>query len=390
MPIHLELSAAARLVLLTAAVVGAFVFAVGPASANHVSCGDTIVADTTLDSDLVNCPNNGIVIGADGITLDLNGHLVDGNATEAAGCDPDREPCDLGVANFGHDGVTVMNGSVREFAVGVLFGSTTAERVRNNRVLGVSSTGNNFAGLGMVSSVRSLVRNSSGDGSLAEGGAGMFLADAHRVRIVGNSFRHNPHVGMVTPDSSRNLIKGNLFLGNDDEAFLMEGGKRFRITRNRVVRNGAGITLGPGSRNVITRNRVSRGRDGIRIEKGRGNLVAGNVVVAAGRAGIRLGIRKPFIGGANNIVRRNLVRNSRVDGFVVVRKDRHSLLAGNVARGAGDDGFDVNSRSTTLTSNRAVRNGDLGIEAVFGVIDGGGNTASGNGDPLQCANVFCT
>jgi parallel beta-helix repeat protein len=390
MSIKTHLAAAARPALLTAAVVGAFIFAVGPASANHVNCGDTIVADTTLDSDLVNCPNNGIVIGADGITLDVNDHTIDGDGTETSGCDPDREPCDLGVANFGHDGVTVMNGSVREFAVGVLFGSTTAERVRDNRVLGVSSAGNQFAGLGMVSSVRSVVRNSAGDGSLGEEAAGMFLADAHRVRIVGNSFSHNPHVGMVTPDSSRNLIKGNVFLRNGDEAFLMEGGNRFRITRNRVVRNGAGITLGPGSRNVITRNRVSRGRDGIRIEKGRGNLVARNVVVAAGRAGIRLGIRKPFIGGAHNVVRRNLVRDSRVDGFVVVRKDRHSLLLGNIARGAGDDGFDVNSRSTTLTSNRAVRNADLGIEAVFGVIDGGGNRASGNGNPLQCKNVFCT
>jgi parallel beta-helix repeat protein len=390
MSIKSHLAAAARPVLLTAAVVGAFAFTVGPASANHVNCGDTIVADTTLDSDLVNCPNNGIVIGADAITLDLNGHLVDGDGAETAGCDPDREPCDLGVANFGHDGVTVMNGSVREFAVGVLFGSDTDERVRNNRVLGVSSAGNNFAGLGIFSSVRSLVRNSSGDGSLAEGGAGMFLADAHRVRIVGNSFRHNPHAGMVTPDSSRNLIKGNLFLRNGDEAFLMEGGNRFRITRNRVVRNGGGITLGPGSRNVITRNRVSGGREGIRIEKGRGNLVAHNVVVAAHRAGIRLGIHKPSIGGAHNVVRRNLVRNSAVDGFLVGKKDAHSLLLGNIARGAGDDGFDVGSRSAKLTRNHAVRNGDLGIEAVFGVLDGGGNRASGNGDPLQCTNVFCT
>jgi large repetitive protein len=390
MSIKSHLAAAARPVLLTAAVVGAFAFTVGPASANHVNCGDTIVADTTLDSDLVNCPNNGIVIGADAITLDLNGHLVDGDGAETAGCDPDREPCDLGVANFGHDGVTVMNGSVREFAVGVLFGSDTDERVRNNRVLGVSSAGNNFAGLGIFSSVRSLVRNSSGDGSLAEGGAGLFLADAHRVRIVGNSFRHNPHVGMVTPDSSRNLIKGNLFLRNGDEAFLMEGGNRFRITRNRVVRNGGGITLGPGSRNVITRNRVSGGREGIRIEEGRGNLVAHNVVVAAHRAGIRLGIHKPSIGGAHNVVRRNLVRNSAVDGFLVGKKDAHSLLLGNIARGAGDDGFDVGSRSAKLTRNHAVRNGDLGIEAVFGVLDGGGNRASGNGDPLQCTNVFCT
>jgi hypothetical protein len=42
-----------------------------------------------------------------------------------------------------------------------------------------------------------------------------------------------------------------------------------------------------------------------------------------------------------------------------------------------------------LTKNRAVRNGDLGIEAVAGVTDGGRNRASGNGDARQCVNVKC-
>jgi parallel beta-helix repeat protein len=390
MSIEFHLSAAARPVLLTAAVVGAFAFTAHPALADHVSCGDTIVADATLDSDLVNCPNNGIVIGADDVTLDLHGHLVDGDGTPAAGCDRRREFCDFGVVDDGHDGVTVKHGSVREFATGVLFGTDTAGKVRHNRVLGVSSARNQFGGLGIFSSVRSLVRNSSGDGSLAREGNGMILGDSHHVRILDSSFRHNSGVGIVTFESSRNVIKGNLFSRNDDEAFLMEGGDRFRVTRNRFVRNGGGITLGPGSRNVITRNRVSRGREGIRIEKGHGNLVARNVVLAARRAGIRLGIHKPSIGGAHNVVRRNVVRDSAVDGFLVGKKDAHSLLLGNIAKGAGDDGFDVGSRSAKLTSNRAVGNADLGIEAVFGVIDGGGNRASGNGNPLECTNVFCT
>jgi hypothetical protein len=35
-----------------------------------------------------------------------------------------------------------------------------------------------------------------------------------------------------------------------------------------------------------------------------------------------------------------------------------------------------------------MRNADLGIEAVLGVI-AGGNIARGNGDPRQCTNVFC-
>ena len=46
-----------------------------------MSCGDTITTDTTLDSDLVDCPTNRIVIGADNVTLDLNGHTIDGDGT---------------------------------------------------------------------------------------------------------------------------------------------------------------------------------------------------------------------------------------------------------------------------------------------------------------------
>ena len=174
---------------------------------------------------------------------------------------------------------------------------------------------------------------------------------------------------------------------NGDEGLLMEGGQGFQIRHNRFVGNG--LTLGPGSRNVITRNHVSRAHDGIRIEKGHRNLVAHNLVSRARHVGIRLGIKHPFLGGAHNVVRGNVVGSSRVDDFSVNAKDDHSLLKRNVAKGAGDDGFDVESRTTKLTKNRAVRNADLGIEAVRGVIDGGGNKASVNSDPRQCTHVVC-
>lgn len=371
------------------AVVGATAVGGAGAQASQVSCGDRITADTTLQQDVVNCPNHGIVIGADGITLDLNGHLVDGDGTPAADCNQRKEPCDFGLFNDGHDGVTVRDGSVREFAVGVLFG-TARGRARHNRVLGVSATRNQFTGLGIFSQVRSLVANSSAAGSLDREGSGLALGDSHHVRILNNSFRHNPHNGIVTFDTNRNLIRGNVFSRNGDEGILVEGGARFRITRNRFVRNGSGITLGPSNRSVVTSNRIVGGRDGIRVEKGRGNLVAENLVFATRHVGITLGIHDPFIGGAENVVRGNRVRRSHADGIVVVSKDRHSVLLRNVVTRSGDDGLDVDSSTTTLTGNRARRNGDLGIEAVRGVIDGGGNTASGNGNPLECTNVFCT
>jgi parallel beta-helix repeat protein len=214
------------------------------------------------------------------------------------------------------------------------------------------------------------------------------LFSSRHVRVLHSSFRHNVHVGIRTEDSAHNLIKGNALSGNGDEAILMGGGGS-RITHNRVIRNGGGITLGPGSHNVITRNRVSHGRDGIRIEKGHGNLVAHNRVSHARRAGIRLGIPHPFLGGAHNLVRRNVVKNSRVDGFLVNAKDDHSHLKHNVAKRAGDDGFDIQSHTAKLTRNRALRNGDLGIAAVRGVRDGGGNVARHNGDPRQCRNIVC-
>jgi len=149
------------------------------------------------------------------------------------------------------------------------------------------------------------------------------------------------------------------------------------------------MSLG-GRGNVVAHNRIVGGHDGIRVEKGRGTLVADNLIVDTRRWGITLGIHEPFIGGSRNVVRRNIVRRSRVDGIAVVKKERHSVLVRNVVTGSGDDGFDINSRTTTLTANRARRNDDLGIDAVFGVIDGGGNNASGNGNPAQCTNIFCS
>jgi len=323
------------------------------------------------------------VIGADGITLDLNGHVIEGDGKPAAGCNPRKEFCDVGVVNLGHDGVTVMHGSIRGFGGGINFGNA-----RHTRLLGISAS-RGIVGIQVFGSSRILVRNCSGNRTTTGEGAGIGVFDSRHIRILNSSFRDDAHVGIKPVGSTNGVIKGNVVSHSGDEAFLMEGGEGFQITHNRLAGNGAGITLGPGSHNEITKNAVTGGRDGIRIEKGHDNLVADNEVVDTRRAGIRLGIRHPFIGGAHNIVRRNLVRDSKADGFVVNKKDGHSLLKRNVAKRSGDDGFDIRSRTAKLTGNRALRNHDLGIKAVRGVIDGGGNKASGNGDPRQCTNIAC-
>ncbi len=343
-----------------------------PALGNHVSCGDIIVADTALDSDLVDCPNNGVVIGADDITLDLNGHLIDGDGTTFAGCAAD-EICDAGLLNDGHDGVTVRDGAVREFDFGVFVG-----KARNNRVLSISSSRHVLFGFLIAEAPRTLVRDSSGNRNIAPEGDGIGVFGSDHVRILDNSFRNNPGPGIHVVDSTDNLIKRNLFFRN---SIFIEA-NRNQVRRNRSVRDRNLGIIAVGNRNVIARNRVSRPVGGIGID-GRGNLVARNVVVRARRDGI------PLFGGAYNTVRRNRIRGSGDAGIWVNAENDHILLKRNLAVGAGEDGLKVNSPSTKLTRNRAKRNGDLGIDAVQGVIDGGGNRASGNGDPRQCVNVTC-
>jgi parallel beta-helix repeat protein len=380
------------------------------AASPQPKCGDTITTDVTLHHNLVHCPNNGIIIGADNITLDLNYHTIDGDGTPAAGCDPDTEFCDTGVVSFRHDGVTVVHGSVRQFDVGVFVAKARHNRLlglsssrnrftgffvakaRHNRLLGVSAARNGFAGIFFFRCDRCLVQNSAGNRTKGSGDqVGMFLFRSHHDRILHSTFRGNvgngtggSGGGIASRGSTNAVIRGNLMSRNGEAGIIMEQSDGFRISHNRMVRNNDGIL--PGSDNVITRNHISRVNSGIRLDSGHGNLIAHNVVAHTHKAGIHLGHH----GAAHNVVRNNLVKDSRKDGFLVGEKGRHNVLKGNVAKRSRDDGFDIESRSTKLTNNRAVRNNDLGIEAVPGVIDGGGNEASGNGDLRQCTNIVCS
>src|SRR4051794_35480523 len=95
------------LVLVALACAGA---TIASADRQSIACGARLTKDTRLATDLVDCPGPGLVIDADGIRLDLNGHTVDG----------DGAGDDVGIEIAGHRDVTVTHGTVRGFAEGVL------------------------------------------------------------------------------------------------------------------------------------------------------------------------------------------------------------------------------------------------------------------------------
>ena len=382
------------------------------AHASHVGCGDTITADTTLDSDLVNCPNNGIVIGANNVTLDLNGHTVDGDGELVDPC-PGREHCDVGVVNEGHHGTTIKGGRVQGFELGVgvfdardvvvrqLTASVNdlgafAVEVRDARLRRLDVSHNIGIGILLFRAAHSAVSRSTANANgLNTDEAGMAVFESHHVKLKRNSISHNGDIGVVSSKADALIAKQNTLTDNPELGLLLDG-DRNEIAGNRLVRNGEGIGM-TGNHNVITRNHVVESGVcshvcafgfAIDITGGDHNLIAHNKVRGATRDGINVGL--PFAGHVRHTkVVGNRVRDVSRDGVRVGKRAVDTLLRRNRAVGADDDGIDVRRASTTVIGNHAVQNHDLGIDAVSGVTNGGGNRASGNGDSRQCVNVNC-
>jgi parallel beta-helix repeat protein len=319
-------------------VAGVIALGVGQASASHVSCGATITADTTLDSDLVDCPNNGILIGADDITLDLNGHTISGDDQEFEPC-PENEACDVGVLNDGHDGVTIKAGRITAFGPGVFLFSAKHSRLR-----GLSTVENHFNGIVLFRSSRNRIeRSTASRNGRPNNFPGIALIESDHNRVTGNTMSGNADLGLFTEDSDDNLIRQNKTTGHPEGGMIIEG-DRNEIVRNHSVREGGGILI---------------------------------TIVSRGGAAV------------GNVIRGNDVRDARTSGIAVDRVPKRTLIKGNLVVGSGRSGIIVGSPSTTIITNRAVRNDRFGIEAVEGVIDGGGNRARGNGRARQCVNVKC-
>jgi parallel beta-helix repeat protein len=406
----------------------------GPAAAKSppstVKCGDTLTRSVKLTADLTDCPGDGLLIGAAGIKVDLNGHTIDGTETQAPDCDI-QPSGSVGIGNAGYGGLTVKNGTVQQFAGGFNAGSDTTGMadsslhdltVRNNRfggiVLGSGQRlnndnrivanrvyGNGCDGIKLVNAQGNLVAHNRLHGN----GSGITICCSDRNVVRDNLVSHNAETGiLVSNDSSDNLVKDNEVLDNAGNGIIvLFGAKGTLVRENHVSRNGNDIVIFDASDNTIARNRVTDAVGctdcggptgsgyGIGITFGANdNVVSGNVVSRTRQEGIAIIDFDPA-DPANPLpnrttVRGNVVRDAGGDGVLVDAGTEGTVLERNHAFRAADDGIEVDSAAAVLTGNRAFSNQDLGIEAVRGVTDGGGNRAHRNGNPAQCTGVACS
>ena len=296
-----------RAVLAVAAVAGAGIAAAvlaAPASAHHVQCGDVITRDTTLDSDLVNCPGNGLEIAASGVTLDLGGHVVDG----------DGQGLDSGIRSHGNEGVVIRNGTVREFAVGVSIGQAPQR--------GAFSTTHRVYGLTVI-----------------DNHTGISLAGGNDSVVERNVAAGN-RVGIAVHESFRNLVE-----------------------KNAASRNGTGIAVTGGSDNTVRQNRASYNeRHGIELSATftpqTGNVLERNVAEHNGMDGIFV-----FTRGSGNVLERNRTDSNGDDGIDAncgggACSPGTITLTKNHADENGDLGIEADPGVDDGGKNKARRNGN--------------------------------
>lgn len=330
------------------------------AKASAPRCGSVLTASTILRADVTGCPGDGLVIGADGITLNLNGHKVTGGS--AAG-----PSSGFGIHLTGRHGVTITGGTVDGFERGVWIDG------------GDGNTVARMTGTGMTKSAIA-VTDSTGN-------------------VISGNTTHADDVGIYVSGGSRNQVKGNSSYGNAQGITLDISGLNV-ITGNRASRDGDGIIVA-GSGNQVRGNTVSATTGcgdqgcgyGISVEAGAGNVIEGNAISATLLDGIRVAAFDPDLPTRGTTVTKNRVSGAKRDGIevgiVTGNPVGATTLTANDVTGSAADGIHVGSKDTTLARNHASRNGRLGIEAVPGVRDGGGNVAHLNGGSAQCADVAC-
>ena len=387
-------------------------FAAAPPAA-VVQCGQVITSDTTLANDLVDCSGTALTIGADGVTLDLGGHLVDG--TNAPGSE--------GIAVDGRRGVMVRRGTVREFRVnGVALRDAGGAKVADLTITAIGAGGvegeDVSAGIFVKGSDDVDLRDNRVSNDVdAFQADGIVVLASKRVELTGNDTSANAWNGMVVVDSPRARVLSNRTVGNGNSGIFVASAPSVRIARNVagdhekpdtagiamlevtggvVVGNrlrgnrASGIAMENGTTSTtVARNRIRGGGDGIAVLDSNDNTVVRNRVMDAEGVGILLDEFFGEDGSDGNRIAHNSISRGGLAGILVTGPSTSNTLSENLASRNASDGIRVRTAGNRLELNTANRNRRRGIDAVAGTVDGGGNRASGNGLSPQCTGVSC-
>jgi len=316
-----------------------------PVTPSTLSCGQTITAYYTLmGNDLSGCAGNGLILGANGITLDCAGHSITGSGTGN------------GVYAELLDSPVVKNCNVSGFEMGIRFSEST-----NAAALGNTVSGSGYHGIFAYATCGLSIydNNASFNGAEISSGMGAGGVNSWGIRLANNTLMSND-VGIgfsedffqpcsrtgTSVNASFNKVFNNRWMGVDamssmvvfknnitsngwdggvqDSGVLITSVSGVSVSNNTIQNNTDGISVGWGassstiSYNNVTNNTVgifsdASGIDGISVNY---NSIANNT-----QYGVNIDLNTPVNSFTflDNTVCRNLVSNftcgpSQLDG----------------------------------------------------------------------------
>jgi parallel beta-helix repeat protein len=374
--------------------------------ADQAGCGQVLTGSITLSNDLLACAGDGLVIGAGGITVDLNGHAVQGTGLG------------VGVRNPGHGDVTIRNGTIRHFDSGVSLQPGT----QRNVVAGISFDQSELAAVHLSDADGNQVRDSHvtgfsgaafhvtngsssnfvGHNTVAAGNGEAIVVEggSDYNRLEGNALSGSSDSGIRVDFSSNTTVIGNTVAGGSDAAITMTGAARSVVQSNNVHGVGdAAILLTDSTANVVRFNTLGQTADaGVILSGVTDSLIKGNTMSHAGDAAISLRLASSNIriidnlashssdagvfvaDGVGNVVRGNQLLSNTTG--VELSGGTQNTVEFNAANASLGSGIEVgDSLNATVFGNTANNNGTGGIIADDGALAGDvrGNQANGNG-----------
>ncbi|MGI8425252.1 MAG: right-handed parallel beta-helix repeat-containing protein [Actinomycetota bacterium] len=280
-------------------IAGLLAITAAPAQAAPVVCGQVILASVTLANDVGPCPADGLVVGANNITINLNGHKVYGVPTPQATISYDVE--------VRANGQTLVD---LEETGGVAYTATTGVGIR----VGDPVTGASTSVSGGYTNV-----TIQGPGEITAFDAGVTLESGGSHTVTGVNIHDNFSDAQATA-----VLYG--------DGVAINGSSGNSITNNSITGNGpfSGVGMfGDADNNTVNGNTIS---DNARFAD-RSPLHHG----AVGFTQETDGVRVEFFCD-NNVVSNNTVTENGLDGIALFARTLNNIVSDNTVH---DNGYDA-------------------------------------------------
>ncbi len=203
-----------------------------------VACGQVVKGNVELNSDL-NCRGDGLIVGADGTIIRLNGHRITGPG-------PDSSKVGISVGN--QDGIRIEGpGTIEQFQAGIYAagaeGTVIREMTLEDNQIAVFSTGTE----GLQAMQNNLAENSIGVGSHS----------SNSLELTENLLSGNVLTGISLVTTDNSLISKNDIRESENGIFVDPESNDNRIESNKAQRNRVDLNNANGLATNVNQNGFS-------------------------------------------------------------------------------------------------------------------------------------